>query len=102
MLLRLILALVLALGGTAMPAAAHDGAQPMAMAGHAMPGMDNRDRKAPMPMQHLCIGCVPMDGWNAARVTPPVVVPAPAPIAGIAALSVLPGEAPAPPPPRIA
>jgi hypothetical protein len=99
MLLRLVLALVLALSGTVMPAAAHDGAQPMAMAAH---GMDHRDHKAPMPMQHLCLGCVPMGDWNTARVTPPLLPPAPMPIAVIAALPLLPGEAPTPPPPRIA
>ena len=102
MLLRLILVLMLALTGTAMPAAAHQGAQPIATAGHAMPGMDHRDHKTPTPMQHLCLGCVPMAGWDAARVNPPLILPAPAPIAVIVALPLLPGEAPAPPPPRIA
>ena len=102
MLLRLILALVLALTGTAMPAAAHDDARPMAMAGHAMPGMDHRDHKTPTRMQHLCLGCVPMGDWNTTRVTPPLVPPALTPIAVIAALPLLPGEAPTPPPPRIA
>lgn len=99
MLLRLILVLMLAFGAPAMPAAAHEGMQPMAMAGHQMPGPKH---KAPIPQQHLCVGCVPIGDWNAVRVQPPVPLPAPAPISRIAALSVLSGDAPIPPPPRIA
>jgi hypothetical protein len=99
MLLRLILVIMLAFGAPAMPAAAHEGMQPMAMAGHQMPGPEH---KAPVPQQHFCIGCVPIGDWNAVRVRPPVSLPAPAPISRIAALSVLPGDAPIPPPPRIA
>ena len=97
MLLRLILALMLALGAPAMPAAAHEGMAPMAMAGHRMP---DPQPKAPMAQQHLCIGCVPMGDWYAVRVRPPVSLPAPAPISRIAALRMMPGEAPIPPPPR--
>jgi hypothetical protein len=97
MLLRLILALMLALGAPAMPAAAHEGMEPMAMAGHRMP---DPQPKAPMAQQHLCIGCVPMGDWDAVRVRPPVVLPAPEPISRIVALRMMPGEAPIPPPPR--
>jgi hypothetical protein len=97
MLLRLILALMLALGAPAMPAAGHEGMAPMAMAGHQMPGADH---KAPMPEQHFCIGCVPMGDWYAVRVRPPVSLPAPEPISRIVALRMMPGEAPIPPPPR--
>ena len=100
MLLRLILVLMLAFGAPAMPAAAHESMQPMAMemAGHQMPGPEH---KAPIPQQHLCVGCVPIGDWNAVRVQPPVSLPIPAPLSRIAALSMLPGEAPIPPPPRI-
>jgi len=98
-LLRLILFVMLAFGAPAMPAAAHDGMQPMAMAGHSMPGPEH---KTPMPQQHLCVGCVPIGDWNAVRVRPPVAIPAPAPLSRIAALTVLPERAPIPPPPRIA
>lgn len=100
MLLRLILALMLAFGAPAMPAAAHEGMEgmePMAMAGHRMP---DPQPKAPMVQQHLCIGCVPMGDWYAARVRPPVSLPAPEPISRIMALRMMPGEAPIPPPPR--
>lgn len=97
MLLRLILALMLALGAPGMPAAAHEGMEPMAMAGHRMPG---QQPKAPMAQQHLCIGCVPMGDWYAVRVRPPVSLPAPEPISRIMALRMMPGEAPIPPPPR--
>jgi hypothetical protein len=103
MLLRLILVLVLALAAPVLPAGAHDGEQPMAMSGHRMPGMDhNTHHKAPMPAQHVCVGCVPMGDWGAARVQPPIKLPESAPIGRIARLPLLPGEAPAPPPPRIA
>ena len=102
MLLRLILVLMLAFGAPVVPAAAHQGMEPMAMAGHQMPGGDHgRDRKAPMP-EHFCVGCVPAGDWDAARVRPPIVLPALPPIARIASLLLLPGEAPAPPPPRMA
>ena len=97
MLLRLILALMLALDAPAMPAAAHEGMEPMAMAGHRMP---DPQPKVPMPQQHLCIGCVPMGDWYAVRVRPPVLLPAPEPISRIVALRMMPGEAPIPPPPR--
>jgi hypothetical protein len=102
MLLRLILALMLALGAPAMPAAAHEGMAhegmaPMAMAGHRMP---DPQPKAPMAQQHLCIGCVPMGDWYAVRVRPPVSLPAPEPISRIVTLRMMPGEAPIPPPPR--
>jgi hypothetical protein len=97
MLLRLILALMLAFGAPAMPAAAHVGMGPMAMAGHRMP---DPQPKAPMTRQHLCIGCVPMGDWYAVRVRPPVSLPAPEPISRIVALRMMPGEAPIPPPPR--
>jgi len=102
MLLRLILVLMLALGAPAMPAAAHDGMQPTAMGEHHMSGMDHRGDQTPMPEQHLCIGCVPVGNWGAARVSPPILLPAPAPVAHVATLRVLPGQAPTPPPPRIA
>jgi len=97
MLLRLILVIILAFGAPAMPAAAHEGMRPMAMVGHRMP---DPEHKAPMPQQHLCIGCVPMGDWYAVRVRPPVSLPAPEPISRIAALRMMPGEAPIPPPPR--
>jgi len=97
MLLRLILALMLAFGAPAMPAAAHEGMEPMAMAGHRMP---DPQPKAPMVQQHFCIGCVPMGDWYAVRVRPPVSLPAPEPISRIMALRIMPGEAPIPPPPR--
>ena len=99
MLLRLILFIMLAFGAPAMPAGAHDGMQPMAMAGHHMPGPEH---KVPMPQQHLCVGCVPIGDWNAVRVRPPVSLPAPAPLSRIAVLTILPNKAPIPPPPRIA
>ncbi|WP_066810993.1 hypothetical protein [Sphingomonas asaccharolytica] len=97
MLLRLILALMLALGGPAMPAAGHEGMEPMALAGHRMP---DPQPKAPMAQQHLCIGCVPIGDWYAVRVRPPVSLPAPEPISRIVALRMMPGKAPIPPPPR--
>jgi len=96
-LFRLILFVMLAFGAPAMPAGAHDGMQPMAMAGHPMPGPEH---KAPMS-QHLCVGCIPIGDWNAVRVRPPVSLPAPAPLSRIAALTVLPDKGPIPPPPRI-
>ena len=97
MLLRLILALMLALGAPAMPAAAHEWMEPMAMAGHRMP---DPQPKAPMAQQHFCIGCVPMGDWHAVRVRPPVSLPAPEPISRIVVLRMMPGKAPIPPPPR--
>ncbi len=101
MLLRLILALMLALGAPAMPAAAHEGMAPMAMAGHRMPGADHKTPpRAPMPEEHLCLGCVPMGEWYAVRVRPPVALPAPEPISRIVALRMMPDKAPIPPPPR--
>lgn len=103
MLLRLILVLVLALAAPATPAGACDTAPPMAIAGHQMLGMDHSmDHRAPMPAQHLCIGCVPLGDRDGARVAPPLVLAAPAPVAVISTLRLLPAEAPTPPPPRIA
>ncbi len=96
-MLRLILALVLAIASLPVPALACDGPAPAAMAGHAMNGMDH---KAPMPVKHDCIGCVAAVDWEAARVALPIALPAPAPVARIAALPLIPGEAPTPPPPR--
>ena len=107
MLLRLILVLILALAAPVAPASACDSAQPMAMNGHAMPGMDrdmdrDMDHRAPMPAQHLCVGCVPMGDWDVVRVQPRILLPEPAPVGRIVGLPLLPGEAPTPPPPRIA
>lgn len=107
MLLRLILVLILAFGAPAMPAAACDGAAPMATGEHSMPGMDrgadrDRDHKVPMAGQHFCVGCVPLSDWGAARLLPPILLPEPSPVARIAGLPLMPGEAPTPPPPRIA
>ena len=96
-MLRLILVLLLAFASTATPAAAHDGAAPMAMSSHAMNGMDH---KAPMPMQHDCIGCMPIADWGGAPISPPFMVAGPALISRIAAMPLLPGQAPTPPPPR--
>lgn len=102
-MLRLILVLILALAAPIMPASACDSAQPIATTGHAMPDMNrDRDHKAPMPAQHLCVGCVPMGDWGIARLRPRIVLPGPAPVTRIARLPLLPGEAPTPPPPRIA
>lgn len=102
-MLRLILALVLAIASLPVPAAAHDGAMvmsaPMAMSGHATDGMEH---KAPMPMLHDCIGCIAVADWNGARIVPPVSLQRPAYLAPIAAMRLLPGEAPVPPPPRTA
>ena len=98
-MLRLILVLLLALTSAPMPAGAHDG-MPMP-ASHAMAGMKHdTDRPAPMSPQHFCVGCVPMADWDAARIVPPILPPAPLPVARIVALPLLPGEAPVPPPPR--
>ena len=104
MLLRLILVLMLALTTPAAHASAGDGATPTAMSGHAMPGMDHSgmDHKMPMAGQHFCVGCVPMNDWGATRVQPRILLPEPAPVARIAGLPLVPGEAPTPPPPRIA
>lgn len=99
MLLRLILFLVLALTTPVAHASARDGATPTAMPGMDHSGMDHR---APMAPQHLCVGCVPMNDWGAARVQPRILLPEPAPVARIAGLPLVPGEAPTPPPPRIA
>lgn len=96
-MLRLILALVLAVASLPVPALACDSPAPMAMSGHAMNGMKHQ---APMRMTHDCIGCIAAMDWDAARVVPPADLPAPSPIGRIAALPLLPGEAPNPPPPR--
>lgn len=102
-MLRLVLALILAIASLPMPATACDGAmtmnKPMAMSGHAKGGMEH---KAPMPMLHDCIGCIAVADWNGARIVPPVSLERPAYLAPIAAMRLLPGEAPTPPPPRIA
>jgi hypothetical protein len=108
MLLRLILVLILAFGAPAMPASACDGAAPMATGAHSMPGMDrdrdhrDRNHKVPMAGQHFCVGCVPITHWGAARLLPPILLLEPSPVARIARLPLMPGEAPTPPPPRIA
>ena len=107
MLLRLILVLILAFGAPAMPASACDGATPMATGAHSMPGMDrgadrDGDHKVPMAGQHFCVGCVPMSDWGAARLLRRLVLPELSPVARIAPLPLLSGEAPTPPPPRIA
>lgn len=113
MVLRLLLILMLAFASVPMPAAAHDAAMMMPAhdmagpiaAGHTMAGMQHgSDRPIPVPAssQHLCTGCVPMTDWNAARIEPPLALPAPPPVARIAVLPLLPNEAPTPPPPRIA
>ena len=107
MLLRLILVLILAFGAPGMPASACDGAAPMATGAHSMPGMDrnadrDRNHKVPMAGQHFCVGCVPMTDWGAARLLPRLMFSEPSPVARIARLPLLPGEAPVPPPPRIA
>lgn len=104
MLLRLILVLAFALITPLAPASACHAAPATARSGHAMPGMDRpaSDRKAPMAGQHFCVGCVPMNDWGATRVQPRIRHPEPAPVARIAELPLVPGEAPTPPPPRIA
>jgi len=98
-MLRLLLALILAIASLPVPALACDGPSPMAMSGHAMNGMDHR---VPMPVTHDCIGCIAVADWDAERIASPIALPGPAPIARIAALPLLPGEAPTPPPPRAA
>ncbi len=99
MLRRLLFLLILVMASPLPPAAAHDGMPPAAMAGHAMPGSEH---KVPMPADHICVGCAPIGDWQASRVTPPVPLASPAPVARIIVLPLLPGEAPLPPPPRIA
>ena len=96
-MLRLLLALMLALTAAPMPAAACDGAMPMAMSGHAMPGTGH---PAPMPSSHDCIGCVAVADWDANRILPPQPAVAPPLTFGDAVMPLLPGEAPIPPPPR--
>lgn len=98
-MLRLILALVLAIASLPVPALACDGPAPVAMPGHAMGGMEH---KAPIRVAHDCIGCIAAMDWDAARIVPPAALPAPSPVARIAALPLLPNEAPTPPPPRAA
>jgi hypothetical protein len=99
MLLRLLLVLLLAFAAPAMPmASCHDGPA-MAMTRHEIGGARHRQ---PVQAEHLCVGCTAVADWNAARIAPPIMLPAPMPVATIAPLMLLPGEAPAPPPPRMA
>jgi hypothetical protein len=102
-MLRPFLALLIALAALPMPAAACDDAMvtgtPMAMRGHKMAGGDHH---APMPASHDCLGCIAVAGWEPAPIAPLCLMAAPLRRIGIAALPLLPGEAPTPPPPRIA
>ena len=98
-MLRILLALVLALAAPAMPAGAHESGMPMALPGHAMNGMKH---DGPMPSEHVCVGCIAVADLQAERIAPPPARRTPVPIVRIAALPLLPGEAPTPPPPRIA
>ena len=99
MLLRLVLVVMLAFAAPAMPAAACHDPPAMAMTQH---GMDGARHRQPVLAEHLCIGCTTMADWNGARIVPPIMIPAPPPVAAIARLPLLPGEAPVPPPPRMA
>jgi hypothetical protein len=98
-MLRLILALVLAIASLPVPALACDGPAPMAMPGHAMGGMEH---KAPIRVAHDCIGCIAVVDWDAERIVPPATLLAPDPIGRIVPLPLVPGKAPTPPPPRAA
>lgn len=97
MLLRLLLVMMLAFAAPAMPVAACHEAPAMAMTQHEMDGTRHR---SPAQAEHLCVGCTAMADWNAMRITPPILLPAPMPVASTAAPTLLPAEAPAPPPPK--
>lgn len=96
-MLRLFLALILALAAMPMPAMACDDAMPTATSGHHMSGVDH---PAPTPLGHDCIGCIAVADWDADRILPPQPVVAPLLTIGVARMALLPGEAPTPPPPR--
>lgn len=100
-MLRLLLALILALASVPMSAMACETAVSDAavMAGMSLDHAHHAPAKAPMP-RHDCIGCVSVADWSGARVTPPAIIAAPALTSRIAVLPLLPGEAPVPPPPR--
>lgn len=99
MLLRLLLVMMLAFAAPAMPVAAcHDA--PARAATHLE--ASHTRRQQPMETEHLCVGCAAVADWKGTRVTPPIMPPAVIPAVKIAALSLLPGEAPTPPPPRMA
>ena len=99
MLLRLLLVVILAFATPAMPAAACHDASAMAMMRGAM---DNHHDQQPARAEHICVGCTAVADWNGARILPPIMLPAPRPAATIRTLSLVPGEAPTPPPPRMA
>ena len=86
MLVRLLLALLLAVFAvpTAAPAACHDAPS----TGHAMPMPAEDERPDAMPV-HACVGCIPPSDWLGARVEAPTLIsaarpssPPPASLAG--------------------
>ncbi len=101
MLLRLILAVMLMLGGVAADAASPCCDAPK-MSGHSMAGQSMPD-EAPtkaLPV-HNCIGCVPPSDLLPTRIAepiPPIAIP---PVAGVARLDLGRNVPPSLPPPRI-
>lgn len=97
MVVRLLLALILA--AFALPAAAmpcHDA--PMAgMAAMAHHPDSPRDKALPV---HACIGCVPPSSWRSGAVPPRLAAPATIRAARIATLDLAPVAPPATPPPK--
>jgi hypothetical protein len=101
MLLRLILAVMLMLGGVAADAASPCCDTPKmsshSMAGHSMP---NEAPAKALPV-HNCIGCVPPSDLLAARIAEPILPIAIPPVAGVMRLDLGRGVPPSLPPPRI-
>jgi hypothetical protein len=97
MLVRLLLALLLAAVAvpTAAPAACHDAPA----SGHAMPMPADDGRPDAVPV-HACAGCIPPSDWLGARVAAPLPIasapPSPMPPASLAGT----GAPPDLPPPR--
>lgn len=99
MLLRLLLVVILAFATPAIPAAACHDAPVMTMAHGAV---NHSRHRQPAQVNHLCVGCTAVADWNGGRIAAPLLQPTPRPAAIIATLSLLPGKAPTPPPPRMA
>jgi hypothetical protein len=101
MLLRLILAVMLMLGGVAADAASPCCDVP-AMSGHSMAGqpMPGKAPAKALPA-HNCIGCVPPSNMVPARIAEPISPIAIPPVAGVARLDLGRSIPPSLPPPRI-
>lgn len=98
MLARLFLLLILvafAAPSRAAAPACHDGPAPMAMTHHGMPPAPTKAEPA-----HVCVGCVPVGDWLAARIAAPVPPAAAAPEPRVARLDLGRRVPPALPPPR--